>query len=293
VLLLWLKVRCGGPGPIFCRPQARKSKGVPSTAWDTHQKVSCDALTALVRELLADSGMLDVGKVATHSGKRTGVQLYEALGMSDSWVMDKGGWDSASAFVNYKSLSNRLEMRSSFFLRAGILKQVMCNLLQFWLLVLIFRIFTKYVVFFICAFVLYAIANGAQGARRRDERWARGGATLSGRRAAQSALDAARRKAHWASGTAGCTGAGRGTVGRGGARAAREGWRAKGTCWGRARWAPVTVWRGRKRSCRGALGVARLWGSGRWARWGAHGGRPCGTGGAHGGARGVAACPGC
>ena len=114
VLLLWLKVRCGGPGPIFCRPQVRKSKGVPSTVWDTHQKVSCDALTALVRELLADSGMLDVGKVATHSGKRTGVQLYEALGMSDSWVMDKGGWDSASAFVNYKSLSNRLEMRSSF-----------------------------------------------------------------------------------------------------------------------------------------------------------------------------------
>jgi len=34
--------------------------------------------------------------------------------MSDIWVMDKGGWDSASAFVNYKSLSNRLEMRSSF-----------------------------------------------------------------------------------------------------------------------------------------------------------------------------------
>jgi len=82
--------------------------------WDTRQKVSCDALTALVRELLADSGMLDVSKVATHSGKRTGVQLYEAMGMSDSRVMDKGGWDSASAFVNYKSLSNRLEMRSSF-----------------------------------------------------------------------------------------------------------------------------------------------------------------------------------
>ena len=82
--------------------------------WDTRQKVSCDALTALVRELLADSGMLDVSKVAMHSGKRTGVQLYEAMGMSDSWVMDKGGWDSASAFVNYKSLSNRLEMRSSF-----------------------------------------------------------------------------------------------------------------------------------------------------------------------------------
>jgi len=114
VLLLWLKVRGGGPGPIYCRPQARNSRGVRSTVWDTRQKVSCDALTALVRELLADSGMLDVSKVATHSGKRTGVQLYEAMGMSDSWVMDKGGWDSASAFVNYKSLSNPLEMRSSF-----------------------------------------------------------------------------------------------------------------------------------------------------------------------------------
>jgi len=42
--------------------------------WDTSQRVSCDALTALVRELLADSGMLDLSKVATQSGKRTGVQ---------------------------------------------------------------------------------------------------------------------------------------------------------------------------------------------------------------------------
>jgi len=29
-------------------------------------------------------------------------------------VMDKGGWDSASAFVNYKALCNRLEMRHPF-----------------------------------------------------------------------------------------------------------------------------------------------------------------------------------
>jgi len=85
-----------------------------TTVWDTNQKVGCEALTALVRESLADCGMLDVKKVATHSGKRAGVQLYDALGMTDAWVMDNGAWTSASAFINYKSMCNRLEMRFSF-----------------------------------------------------------------------------------------------------------------------------------------------------------------------------------
>jgi len=114
ILLLWLKVRGGRPGPIFCRPLLRKAKGKDTTVWDTNQKIGCEALTTLAREALADCGMLDVSKVATHSGKRTGVQLYDALGMTDAWVMDKGGWDSASAFVNYKALCNRLEMRHPF-----------------------------------------------------------------------------------------------------------------------------------------------------------------------------------
>ena len=110
VLLLWLKVRGGRPGPIFCRPLLRKAKGKDTTVWDTNQKIGCEALTTLAREALADCGMLDVNKVATHSGKRTG----DALGMTDAWVTDKGGWDSASAFVNYKALCNRLEMRHPF-----------------------------------------------------------------------------------------------------------------------------------------------------------------------------------
>lgn len=52
--------------------------------------------------------------MATHSGKRTGVQLYGALGMTDAWIQDKGGWHSASAYVNYKVLCNRFEMRFPF-----------------------------------------------------------------------------------------------------------------------------------------------------------------------------------
>jgi len=102
------------PGPIFFRPLLRKTQGKAKTLWDADQNVRCEALTALARELLADCGMLDVNKVATHSGKRTGVQLYDALGMTDAWVMDKGGWERASAFVNYKALCNRLEMCHSF-----------------------------------------------------------------------------------------------------------------------------------------------------------------------------------
>lgn len=114
MLLLWLKVRGGGAGPIFCRPLYRKQGGQTTTAWDTHQQIGSEALTALVREAFQDSGMLDVDKVATHSGKRSGVQLYDALGMTDAWVKDKGGWDSASAFMNYKALCNRQEMLFAF-----------------------------------------------------------------------------------------------------------------------------------------------------------------------------------
>lgn len=114
VFLLWMKVRGGGPGPIYCRPLQRKQKSVLSITWDIHLRVGNEALTALAREALADCGILDVSKVATHSGKRTAVQLYDALGMSDAWIQDKGGWDSTSAYVNYKALCNRLEMRFPF-----------------------------------------------------------------------------------------------------------------------------------------------------------------------------------
>lgn len=83
-----LVVRGGGPGPIFCRPLHRKRAGVASPTWDTRRQVGNEQLTALVRESFTECGILDVQKVATHSGKRTGVQLYDTLGMTDEWVRD-------------------------------------------------------------------------------------------------------------------------------------------------------------------------------------------------------------
>jgi len=91
------------------------AKGKDTTVWDTNQEIGFEVLTTLAREALADCGMLDVKNVATHSGKQTGVQLYAVPGMTDAWVMDKGGWDSASAFVKSKALCNGLEMRHPFF----------------------------------------------------------------------------------------------------------------------------------------------------------------------------------
>lgn len=80
---------------MFCRPQSRTRLGVEIIFWDTHQKISGEELTALVRKPLFDCGMIDFDEVATRSGKRTEMQLYDALGMTDKWAQNAGGWDSA------------------------------------------------------------------------------------------------------------------------------------------------------------------------------------------------------
>lgn len=57
-----------------------------------------------------ECGVLDVQTVATHSGKRMGVQQYDALGNVDEWVRDKGEWETSAAFINYEAVCNRIEM---------------------------------------------------------------------------------------------------------------------------------------------------------------------------------------
>lgn len=71
-------------------------------------------LTASLRSLYASCGVLDASELVTHTPKRSGVQLYEALDQRPVWIMDKGGWTDPAYFLRYRSLCNRPAQRYDF-----------------------------------------------------------------------------------------------------------------------------------------------------------------------------------
>lgn len=75
------------------------------------EPMSGDALVALMRKFYQPCGVLDAMELATHSAKRSGVQLYEALHQTPSWIMEKGGWTDPASFMRYRALCNRPEQR--------------------------------------------------------------------------------------------------------------------------------------------------------------------------------------
>lgn len=106
----WMRLRGGQPGYIFCdvkevAGRLRLYHAVP---------MSPLSLVAALRRLYAPCGVLDPEELATHTPKRSGVQLYEAIHQTHSWIMEKGGWADAASFMRYRALCNRTEQRDAY-----------------------------------------------------------------------------------------------------------------------------------------------------------------------------------
>ncbi|KAK1868171.1 hypothetical protein I4F81_010665 [Pyropia yezoensis] len=95
------------PGFIFCLVKEVGGR----VRFYEKEPMSGDALVALMRKFYQPCGVLDAMELATHSAKRSGVQLYEALHQTPSWIMEKGGWTDPASFMRYRALCNRPEQR--------------------------------------------------------------------------------------------------------------------------------------------------------------------------------------
>ena len=106
----WMRLRGGAPGYIF--PSFRLIGGRLRVYLD--RKMSAPAFVELLREYYEPCGVLDPNLLATHTLKRSGCQLYKALGLSDTWIMDKGGWTDFQSFSRYLGESNRVAQRGAY-----------------------------------------------------------------------------------------------------------------------------------------------------------------------------------
>ncbi|KAK1865613.1 hypothetical protein I4F81_008142 [Pyropia yezoensis] len=106
----WMRLRGGASGFIF--PAFKVTSG-KMQVYPT-QPAGTSVFTALLRRLHGPCGVLDAGELATHTAKRSGCQLYKALGQADVWLMIEGGWTNPSSFMRYTALCNRKEQRFSY-----------------------------------------------------------------------------------------------------------------------------------------------------------------------------------
>ena len=106
----WMRLRGGARGWIFpaFRVIGSRLRVFPE------QQASAPGFVDLLRRFYAPCGVLDPMLLATHTMKRSGCQLYKALGQSDAWLMDKGGWSDFRSYMRYLSGSNRPEQQSAF-----------------------------------------------------------------------------------------------------------------------------------------------------------------------------------
>lgn len=106
-LAAWMRIRGGAPGYIFC---AWKNVQGRLVLYEM-ERLQPARLTASLRSFYSTCGVLDAAELATHTPKRSGVQLFEALEQRLVWIMDKGGWTDPASFLRYRSLCNKPEQR--------------------------------------------------------------------------------------------------------------------------------------------------------------------------------------
>jgi len=103
----WMRMRGGQPGFVFCHMRT-----VGGTVRMYHKEpMAALSMVSWMRHLYEPCGVLDANQLATHTAKRSGVQLYEALHQTPTWIMEKGGWTDPDSFIRYRALCNRPEQR--------------------------------------------------------------------------------------------------------------------------------------------------------------------------------------
>jgi len=100
----WMRLRGSQDGYIFC------SMKVGGTMRMYHnQPMAAATMVGWMRRLYDPCGVLDAKELATHTAKRSGVQLYDGLQPTPSWIMEKGGWTDPASFIRSRALCNRPE----------------------------------------------------------------------------------------------------------------------------------------------------------------------------------------
>ena len=96
----WLRLRGFTRGFFFCEIENDGRLIVES-------KCNSTKLMEHVQGMLKKVGVLDVKRITSHSLRRGGAQLYNKLGLSLDWIMNKGGWKDYEAMQRYLELNNK------------------------------------------------------------------------------------------------------------------------------------------------------------------------------------------